>query len=140
VASWLVLSGLVLARAAGAAPDPCLRTLAEARELGGSDTVQAGGGGAACDYLAADSTPRLRIALFDAGSAEAAAALARLGDRERYEERKSGKARTGIAAEGLEGWVLAGQVLASVTAPGEVSAERRRRLELTLFCITEKLR
>jgi hypothetical protein len=126
--------------AATAVPDPCLLTLTEARQLGGSDIVQAGGGALTCDYLAADAAPRLSISVLDAAAPEAQQALSRLADTEGYTEKKRGKMRTWIAADRLEGWVLAGDVLASVSATGESSSKRHRQLELAVFTLSEKLR
>jgi hypothetical protein len=123
-----------------AAPDPCLLTVAEARELGGTDTSQAGGSATTCPYLASDSSPRLSISVLPAGGAEGQAKLGQLADRELFTERKNGRARTWVAADKLEGWVLSGEVLASVSAAGEWSSKRRRRLELTVYKISEKLR
>ena len=123
-----------------ASQDPCLLTLPEARELGGSDTTVAGGGGKTCNYLSADSSPRVTIALFDPQAEDGKAALALLADAEKFAEKKNGKVRTWIAADRLEGWVLSGEVLASVSAPGEASSKRKRKLELAVFHLTEKLR
>ena len=136
--SWSAI--LLCAAGALAAPDPCLLTVAEARELGGSDTSQAGGSATTCTYLAADSSPRLSISVHSASAAESQATLGQLADRERFTERKNGRARTWVAADKLEGWVLSGEVLASVSAAGEWSGKRRRRLELTVYKISEKLR
>jgi hypothetical protein len=139
VGAWVALT-LAGALAAHAVPDPCLLTVTEARELGGTDTVQAGGRAETCTYMTSNASPRLTISVFAAEAPSSQEILAQLEDGERYTARKNGRARTWVAADKLEGWVQSGDVLASVSASGEANGKRRRKLELTVYRISEKLR
>jgi hypothetical protein len=123
------------------AQDPCLLTLTEARELGGSEITQAAGDGRRCSYVVKGGETRIAIDVGGVDSPAAQTRLEELGDASRYDSRQKGKVTYWLSrADELAGWVRRGERLAEVRSDGEASAKRRRLLEHALQRVGERLR
>jgi hypothetical protein len=141
LSTFFALSLAPLLVAPARAQDPCLLTLTEARELGGSKIDQAAGDARLCNYVTASGESHLSILIDDIASPDARVRLEELGDAARFTSRQKGKVTYWVSRDDeLAGWVRRGELLAEVRADGEASAKRRRNLELALQRVGERLR